>query len=204
MDGGDLGCASQNIKNRFDDAVGSLCVMSACFHWFRVAEQKLAEWVKEREREAVGLSCAADSADTFALPLSGHVEPFLEDLRGKGQGSLDGQALPQFAAHSLSRLRLEVTSGCDGSLGLQLAGALQPGSEVHQRPARGDGWPAALVVAPAAPARESAGVCRKGLERVAGGYRRRRRRRIHEAAGHGAAVPFVGVSGTSLHGSETS
>lgn len=51
----------------------------------RVAEQKLAEFVKECEREAVGLVVPRGVREAFSLPLSEHVERFLEDLKGKGR-----------------------------------------------------------------------------------------------------------------------
>ena len=51
----------------------------------RVAEQKLAEYVKERERESVGLTVPRGVRDAFAVLLSEHVTRFLADVAGKGR-----------------------------------------------------------------------------------------------------------------------
>jgi integrase len=69
----------------------------------RVAEQMLAEMVRERERESVGLSVPRSIKEAFAAPLSCHVERFLGDLKAKGR-----------SGRTISRYRSLFTILCRG------------------------------------------------------------------------------------------
>ena len=51
----------------------------------RVAQQKLAELLRELEREAAGIVVPRVQREALALPLSEHVEAFLADVKGKGR-----------------------------------------------------------------------------------------------------------------------
>lgn len=53
----------------------------------RVAEQKLREIVREREREAVGLAVPKGVKDAYAAPIGDHLTRFLDDLKAKGRAS---------------------------------------------------------------------------------------------------------------------
>ena len=51
----------------------------------RVAEQKLAEFVKERELESVGLLAPRGARTAFTTPLSDHITAFLAEKQGRGR-----------------------------------------------------------------------------------------------------------------------
>lgn len=51
----------------------------------RVAEQKLAEIVRDLERESFGLVVPRSIREAFAAPFTQHVERFLDDIKGKGR-----------------------------------------------------------------------------------------------------------------------
>lgn len=51
----------------------------------RVAEQKLADVVRELERESVGLVVPRSIREAFAAPLTEHIARFLVDVKGKGR-----------------------------------------------------------------------------------------------------------------------